>query len=135
MNIYVNFKKPPTLTKFLEMLFSHNGYKSVETYFDKECKDVQCHAGRFRSIDDLHSCVNTYFPKVELSTLIAELIKLKPRGRNFFPFWCSDIQRCVFNYEIGRIYYLPAFHKKDYDWNTIFTELGITTPEELYNYK
>ncbi len=145
MAIYVNFEKPETLKEFLEKFFSYerSGHSrtSVETFEDEKCTIRQCDCNRYRSIDDLLECVNTYYPEVTIQELLNNLITLDLKSSYgtklyFYPMYCDNIRKPVMLY----------FHMKQesldsssgvskYNWISLLESMGIHDKNELYNYK
>lgn len=86
--------------KFLVSLFNkhddgdNDEYYCVKTYYDKECTDKQCHVAR-RSIDDLLSILNTYYPTVTIEQLAYYLID-KADTHGIKCFYCDDVEHIVF---------------------------------------
>lgn len=144
MKLYVNFKPPKTLKKFLEAFFTYkytNGWDhyypvghavAVPTFRDKACKRLQCPAGRNRSVQDLYSCVTTYFPNVTLEKLIQTLVKLRPNNRYFYGFRCSEIRRPVIGFAGHKIGIPPIQSRSEYDWNKLLKRVGINTMYDMY---
>ncbi len=147
--IYVNFKHD-SLTDLLYKLFDHRGYiivKSVATYSDEQCTQIQCYAGKNRSFDDLMILVNTYY-EVDEMTLLKELLTLdiKLNNSNVYPYliYCPDIHKPVINYaeEInGGLYQFSSNissnndnNKSDYCWIELLEELGINNISEYKEY-
>lgn len=101
IKIYTKFGKQPTIMKFLELFFDYPLWEerllSCETYFDKECTEIQCERGKYRSIEELLMCVRTYYTNVSFETLMRNLCNLKitKNGISYYfrPFACEDIKK------------------------------------------
>jgi hypothetical protein len=101
IKIYTKFGKQPTIMKFLELFFDYKLWGerllSCETYFDKECTEVQCERGKYRSIEELLMCIRTYYTNVSFETLMRNLCNLKitREGKNYYfrPYECHDIKK------------------------------------------
>jgi hypothetical protein len=140
--IYVKFAKPKTVKDFLKEFFSAKnvfGHPcSVTTYSDKECKIIQCGLGRRRSLEDLFTCVKTYFPSVTLKTLMKELVSLRPRGQKLYPYYCSTIHRPVIIFDTIPPARLPtgvSHTNSKSSWPSALARIGIYTIEQLNNYQ
>lgn len=83
--IYINFKKPNTIDKLLKLIYSKkfppSTLYSVNTYYDKDCKQLQCNKG-WRSFDDLYCIVKTYFPSTTEKILMTRLLKYRHSVNN-----------------------------------------------------
>jgi len=131
MSIYVKFKKPKTIKKFIEMFFSGpagfwgNSFAAA-TYHDKDCTILQCEAGRYRSPQDLWECVKTYFPSTKLETVVSVLTDpdFTIQGRYFYPDYCSTIDRPLITSSGSK--YKPECRQ----WNDYLESNGID-PEKI----
>lgn len=83
--IYINFKKPNTIDKLLKLIYSKPAHPttlySINTYYDKDCKQLQCSKG-WRSFDDLYCIVKTYFPSTTEKILMIRLLKYRHSVNN-----------------------------------------------------
>lgn len=69
MKIYLKLKNPvESVEELIKQLFNSKtpySLASVKTYYDEECKYLQCDSNSYRSISDVISIIQTYF---ELNT-------------------------------------------------------------------
>jgi hypothetical protein len=139
--IYVKFKAPKTLKRFLLKYFSGNMYGnyqhpnlttlSLPTYKDEGCTKLQCAAGRSRSIIDMFDLVKTYYPDTTMKELLSELVSLRPSKKYFGCSFCSTIRRPVMHFG-SKMMYFPSNGTK---WNKLLKEeLGITNITQLYKH-
>lgn len=98
MAIYVKIERQRTLKEFLTLLYSHpnNGYLTcIESFEDKLCTIKQCHAGKYRSIDEMLEIVNTYYPSITFKKLAKALhsliIEKDNRTYKFYSLYCDKI--------------------------------------------
>lgn len=109
--LYVNFAKPRTLKEFFTKFFDEedNFYYSdrvvsgKETYYDQECTNLQCSAGRNRSFSDLLNLAKTYYKSATHKKVLITLINLKLINRNkepcyFYLLYCGDVEKNVIIY-------------------------------------
>ncbi len=146
MKIYVDFEIPATLKEFLTLFFSYdNGYqcKSVKTYYDEACVDLQCEENKYRSFDDLFDIVNTYYDvsEKELVQELIDLIIIKNDTKHYVYFSnCSDIKRItVFYYNrLNHRLYEPGEYSNQYNskyhWFELLTMIGINNKDEYLTY-
>lgn len=153
--LYVDFEVNNNLDDFIMNFFSKKGcecYKSCNTYYDKECKELQCENGKYRSFDEFLICVNTYFPEVTYLELFDKLLTINFVKENkryiFYMVNCTDIDKSTIlfydlfylNLAIRKYDYISKddskFLKRNigkYTWFKLFEESGITSEEELKN--
>lgn len=95
-------KQPESIQELLLALFNYHGsyglIKSVTTYYNPECTQLQCDSDKYRSIDETFDIVNTYFPNTDIKTLMHELAILpvvESDGSKLYLLLanCSNIQR------------------------------------------
>ncbi len=103
MSLYVNFEPPATLKEFLYKFFSFETYDrilSVETYFDEECNNRHCSAGKNRSFDDVYEVVLTYYPETSIVELLNTIFLLDIKSKSgdkryFYASICDTINRTI----------------------------------------
>lgn len=149
--IYVKFKKPRTVKKFLALLFSYYNYdrfKSIATYKDLGCKEIQCDVNKYRSIDDLYNIVKTYYPSITKNKLLHHLLCLRIKYnygcyRYFYPVFCSDINKytCMFYIKINKFNNIKNIYYKynnkslsSISWLELYNKLGINSQKDLNKY-
>jgi hypothetical protein len=137
--------KPKNLLDFLSKFFlMRNAWTtSVETYFDEECKKVQCKTGIIRSFDDLYTCCLTYFPKTKPETLFKKLITTyidmgNYNARIYFG-RCNTIKRMTCYYMNGNLNNFKYFINLEqleskYSYKELFNKLGINSQQDLNEY-
>lgn len=153
MAIYVNFEKPETIGEFLIKFFSYSCeasyvFKSVETYKDKECIELECGKDKFRSFDALLEIINTYYPDTTPKQLMHELLVLDIRkyDKRYYPYliFCEDIDNITFCYYYEKHKYYQLFSDNYdkgikqihniYTWRELLNMLDITNEEQLHSY-
>lgn len=149
MAIYVKFakkKKPRTVLEFLDKFYNKAVYSNTYlrasvTFFDKECKKVQCDRVS-RSFDDLLIMINTYYPSIKPLKLMHYLLifrKNLPTGIQVKPYlgFCGGMQRIKYlpyqqtNYpnDIDR-----KMSKSKYTWEELLKPLGIKNRKDFEDY-
>lgn len=141
--IYTRFGKQPTLRGFIKKLFNCKSYAcstSVETFYDIECMKLQCTEGKYRSIDDLYIIFNTYYPGIEMKTLINALVTtsmkdLNGNDLNFYIVSCGDIDKTTCLYHESDMF-KDASDLKRYSSHSPKELLGLLgmNPDELRNH-
>lgn len=153
MNIYLKLdKKPKTIRQLLLKLFSaeqpgNSHITAVETYYDKECKHVQCTSPRSRSFDDVLDICKTYFPKTNPKIVFKNLILLNPDFKNgektqMYFGNCGTINRIKFYYVTNDTKKVSAYTPFNctnklgsrFSWQDLTDMLNIKTPTEYLNY-
>ena len=156
MAIYVKFaeeKKPKSIKEFLLKVFSSNcncGYvRNVETYYDKQCKSVQCVKQKYRSFDDILELVQTYYKSATAKKVFKELLDLRPLNEKdtvcrLYMMSCSGIQRINLLYtpksnssENQISYTYNCTHQtftSKYSWKQLFAKLNINSNDDLIKY-
>lgn len=152
--IYVNFTIPKTPRSFLKKLFSFNWNNTinstVQTYYDINCKGIQCYTRKKRSFDDILECTQTYFPNITPKELFKLLLTLNIKTKNgktasLFLTNCRSIRRIIliYNSDVYDLSYnilikLCSFDSK-YSWKDLFDMLNIKSQKDLdkflYKYK
>ncbi len=150
--IYVKFEKPDTIEEFLNLFFSekrgysiHDYFCNVETYNDEACTDIQCYAGKNRSIDDLLDCVNTYFESTTIEELMNILVSLVIVSDNnikysMYNYYCKDIDKSVMWWARIGTNKPDLFRTCDtrgnsqWSWVELYEMMGITNQEEMDNH-
>ena len=111
----------------------------VRTYFDKECKFVQCVESKQRSFDDILECVRTYLPDTTEDDLFKVLINLHidtPDGRHYYPYFgnCSTIKRIKFLFYTQPSPGLFSLFDKmssPFSWRELADRAGLGTDAEI----
>lgn len=151
--IYVKTdEKPKTVRNLLPLLFDRYTmdslvlYKGAETYSDKECQNIQCYKGRYRSFDDIYACCKTYFPAVTPKEVLYELLTLDIPGytNKDFPLfirlsYCATIKRIrvwFTNFPHVSIKEVDSFKGESvWDWKTLLEMLDLSMQyKEIYDY-
>lgn len=140
--IYVKFGKQEHIRFFLVKLFGYDNrgqYKSVETYSDPECTIVQCPQNKYRSIEDIHNIVNTYYPGTTFKKLFHYLIMVNKNNSRAFFIRCSDINKTTFCYtrcDTNFVYKDSDCRKQKsiYSPRDCYHLLGINSGEKLTKY-
>lgn len=68
------------------------------TYYNEDCTDVQCQAGRFRSVTELLEIVQTYFPKTTLTDILKIINDLIQEDNQIALIWCTQVKKVVLKY-------------------------------------
>lgn len=92
-NLYLDTdRKFETISELLEFIIPEgNAFFVKETFYDKDCTESQCDAGR-RSFGDLYMLFKTYFPGIsEKESLLA----LENHNMNWYI--CGSIEKIVFH--------------------------------------
>ena len=92
--IYIKNANTNSLKRLLSKGWAGDYQSFVETYNDKECKDIECGRAR-RSFEDLLEISRTYFPEtteIELAKTLQEL----GNKHNLIASFCGDINKLVF---------------------------------------
>lgn len=101
--LYVKFDKPRTVREFIKLFFEKIHAK--QTFYDAECKKIQCTSHRLRSIDDMMILIKTYYPSVSKAKIFEYLISTSIGTMGVFNkegylnlSYCITIGRPVFSY-------------------------------------
>lgn len=152
--IYVNFKKPKTIKKFIELFFIkvpyHNALKSSTTYSDENCTIIQCNRYKYRSFDDFYKIIKTYYPSYTKKKLMIKLLKTNIIYKNitykFFPVRCYDIDNMTFLYMAKNKSELKEWYKENISkcwsehsnatksWKELFELAGVYNAEDYGKY-
>lgn len=147
MKLYVKFGKQETIRLFLEKFFSyHQPYekyvRGTSTFYDEECTKPHCSEGKLRSFDDIFDLVNTYYDNISVKEVIHILATLDIKRNNIELFMhtvtCGSIRRITMIYVPKfTIYFDTSKVKYDskYSWKELYEIIGITSKEELIEYK
>lgn len=144
--IYIqNGDKAKTLQE-LFLIFYCNGNlllegRSAISYNESSCRSYQCHANKFRSLQDLLSIANTYFPDATFKEIIYTLITLPLKDSLSNNYYirirsCPDVSGINLFYKKyltpDQLRFKWEVFKSKYNWKEIFTNLfGIDNPEDL----
>mgnify|MGYP000336108582 CR=1 FL=1 len=88
----------------LEFFYNYFNTGTPDSYFDKDCENIQCRNGRRRSISDLYQIGLSRYPKLtelQLVSILLELVKLptfKSQNKNYIfkGIVCKDVNKIVF---------------------------------------
>lgn len=135
-------KKPENLKQLLKTIYNddYNGTSSVSTYYDKDCKKVQCYLNTRRSIKDLLSISNTYFNEITENELIKELLRLRiNKNKSKYPVfsYCYHIRKHVCEYSNKyKFNYFKVICNKHalYYPIDILKNIGIKNDKDLNNF-
>jgi hypothetical protein len=133
------------LFKFLNMETTFKSFTSVATYYDLECKDLQCLFGKHRSFDDIVLVSKTYF-KVSDKIVAKTVIKFLNNYQNTCLVLCDFAKKWVLNNNLSKhkdLTYCAKYNKgysriNDpydgiYSYNDILTLAGLDIEEEQQN--
>jgi hypothetical protein len=110
---------------------------SFNTYLDKECRGIDCTAGKNRSIIDMFILLNTHYG-YEFDLFLKGLVTLaKNMQENMYPrsitqdfraLKCGDVQRFVFSFKRhGSPFKIAGVSGKEYNgWVNYTTSTGIS---------
>lgn len=70
----------------------------VASYNDKNCKDKQCEAGRYRSVTDIHKIVLSRFPKTSFKAMLRIIAELIDENMDIAMIWCTQVNKVVVRY-------------------------------------
>lgn len=130
------------LREFFKRLFSYQVRDTmllgIKTYYDKKCEFLQCPEGKYRSIDDIHECVKTYFPKATIEETITNLCVANLQD-GFFPLFvsCDKIDKMTFAYyfHIDDWDDIPKLKRKsEWSWMELLEKIGITSEESYLEF-
>lgn len=148
MALYVKFaqeKRPRTVRGFLKKFYSYqvDPYyaKGHDTYKDALCQRLQCNRG-YRSFDDLHELVKTYYPSIDEKKMMHYLLttKIPLMGKDLYA--KPHISHCG---EMNRLRYIP-YHRAElaeidrkmsasrYTWRQLLAPLGVTDQASFKEY-
>lgn len=97
-NIYLNPNIKFKNTNDLIKLFCVQN--RPETFFDKECKIIQCVENKSRSISDLFLIVNTYFPSITFANFINKVNDICVSNEyTVYPTFCYSINKVTLYYD------------------------------------
>lgn len=96
----VKRKRKDTVYSFLYTLFFNewSRYTITDTYYDKECKNLECSRYKARSFEALFSIVSTYFPNVtekKLAKTLEKFLLEDPQGCCFL--FCKTAKKWIFH--------------------------------------
>lgn len=148
--IYLKLKeKPKTIKDLLIELFNYNTggqLKSVETYSDKECTQIECDENKYRSIDSIIEICKTYFPRKSIKDIITEILFTKIENKHGSIYYiyminCDEIKMPTMCY--SKIYadYNPSLFdnniSKEYEkskfksWLNVLNKIGYASYKEF----
>ena len=94
-----NFERKKTCKDFLIKLIIDF---FPETYYDENCKNIQCYANRRRSISDLIFLCKTYYKSLTknkimflITSILLDKSVLKNLKMNYFLSYCSTVKKFV----------------------------------------
>lgn len=140
-------KDSPAL--FLGSILQGNGM-FVETFYDEECRNRQCHAAR-RTMDDLFILFKTYFPEITINDITKLLLTTRFIKTNAWQdevtleirlTYCTDVNRFVARYYSSRSNVTMSFLESDqkmyansatnkYGWLELINALNIYDESQL----
>jgi hypothetical protein len=139
--LYVKFERPRTVLEFLTKLYSRRSGiypAAVSTYNDKKCMYLQCNKN-WRSINDIHRLIHTYYPSITMKQLMHYLMILRipqvTEGKTYFPHfgYCPGMNRLRYMPYVVESSYLVK-EGGGYSWITLFKLIGITNRDTFKNY-
>lgn len=112
--IYVKLTDIPevnTRKQFLKQFLE----KKPDTFFDENCKKLQCEHGRFRSITELHQIVSTRFPKTTFPLILRVIKLLINEDKGLTMVWCTQVEKVVLKYlDHSTHEYISKYSKRHY---------------------
>lgn len=108
--------KPTRFRKQLIEAFVKN--KGFNTFYDKECKDLQCERGRYRSITELHQIVLSRFPKTTFNAILRIIKEIIDDGDGSIQMvFCTQVEKVVLKYIGESASSYVSKHCKTYYYN------------------
>lgn len=88
---------PVTKTRqaLIKLFITNKGY---QTFTDKNCTQIQCEKGRFRSITELYQMVLSRFPHTTFDAILRIVDDLIKKEKGFIMIYCSTINKVVLRY-------------------------------------
>ena len=68
------------------------------TYSDPECENIQCEAGRYRSVTEILEIVKVHFPKTTLEDILKIIRDLIQEDNQIALIWCTQVKKVVLKY-------------------------------------
>ena len=137
MKLYVEFTRQGNIKQFLTKVFSakddydNNVLKSVATFYDKECKKIQCKSHKYRSFNDIYLLVKTYYPSVTKRRVMESLFNLELINDSnilyFYHINCGDIENYTICFCSNNSTYdfNEEYHDKPENWEYLFNLIDI----------
>lgn len=129
--LYIEEPNLKSLKDLIKSGYDKNGIRFVETYYDKNYKNVQCLNDKRRSFEDLLAVSKTYFPKttqVQLMNVLKDL--------DILWYYCSHVKKIVFHHAGNFNLYDNSFQKyRDYHQNVIYADstYSLNDLNKIYN--
>lgn len=96
------------ILKFLE----NTGYN---TYTDKNYNNLQCHAGTFRSVTEMHQIVLSRFPKTSFNAILRIIKELIDENGRVVMVYCTQINKVVLKYiQNSEAQYISSYSRKNF---------------------
>lgn len=143
MKLYIdldNKQRARTIKAFLMQCKRKDGFFKP-TFYDKDFRKQQCHAGR-RSFEDIVCLVKTYFPKATESSIAKALLLSGGKTYKCYPYFlfCGGILKPVVYFPpVYKYTPLPVNHfskmNASYKWFPIFKEFEIKSSENLTEFR
>lgn len=84
--------RKPLIQKFVE----NKGYN---TYLDKECTNLQCPRGKYRSITELHQVILGRFPNTTFNAVLRIIKELIDENKGAIQMvYCTEVNKAVLKY-------------------------------------
>lgn len=133
------FETPRELLAVLFNITCFYGYKSVATYYDKDCTEEQCEEEKYRSIDEVVEIFQTYFPNITKQEVAFYLFSTELGGYPLQHGMCSDIYQPTMMF--GRMNYgnigdekLNSLYDGSISWNDFAKLVNITNQTEKFEF-
>ena len=94
---------------------------SYTSYNDKECTDVQCEKGKYRSLTELHAIVCSRFPKTSFEAVVRIVIDILEKEQKVVLVFCSTVKKVVIRYKENKtVQWISDYSKSNY-----YNEVGV----------
>lgn len=104
---------PLTKTRegFLKKFILNKGYN---TYFNKECTEIQCEKGRYRSITELNMMLKSRFKLTTLEGTLKLLKKIMDNDKCVKMVYCTTVKKVVMMYDKTPSGYISGISRNNY---------------------
>jgi len=111
--------------------------KAMQTYSNMSCTNIECYAGKNRSISDIHRITLSRFPKTSFDAIVRIIKDLIDHDALFRMTYCTQINKVVLMYvsEARREYSSPHADKNYLDQKGVDGYTLRMFKEEIENLK
>jgi hypothetical protein len=116
--IYVKTKDIPVTKTRRELIDYFLQGNAFTTYSDKDCTELQCERGKYRSVSELYQIILARFPKTSFKATLGIIGSILRQRKNIVLVYCTQVNKVVVKYACNSSLKYVSNYSRDNHLNT-----------------